>query len=74
MPSSPGPPVEDVDDDSIEEALRVTLLGNYDPEEDDFSGKTFFSGSLEESDSPVPFGKTDKRYCGFLYLHRFLRS
>ena len=62
------PPAEDVDDDSIEEALRVTFLGSYDPEEDDFSGKTFFSRSLEESDSPVPFGKADKRYCGFLYL------
>ena len=62
------PPAEDVDDDSIEEALRVIFLGSYDPEEDDFSGKTFFSRSLEESDSPVPFGKADKRYCGFLYL------
>ena len=62
------PPPEDVDDDSIEEALRVTFLGRYDSEEDDFSGKTFFSRSLEESDSPAPFGKADKRYCGFLYL------
>ena len=62
------PPPEDVDDGSIEEALRVTFLGRYDSEEDDFSGKTFFSRSLEESDSPAPFGKADKRYCGFLYL------
>ena len=62
------PPVEDIDNDSVEEALRVTFLGHYDSEEDDFSGKTFFSRSLEESDTPIPFGKMDKRYCGFLYL------
>lgn len=62
------PPPEDVDDDSIEEALRATFLGRYDPQEDDFSGKTFFSRSLEESDSPALFGKADKRWCGFLYL------
>lgn len=60
--------VRDIDNDSIEEALRVTFLGNYDREEDDFSGTTVFSRSLEESDSPALFGKTDKRYCGFLYL------
>ena len=62
------PPVGDIDSDSIGEALRVTFRGYYDSEEDDFSGGTFFSRSLEEDDSPVPFGKTDKRHCGFLYL------
>lgn len=61
-------PVENIDNNSIEEALRITFLGNYDLEEDDFSGKTFFSRSLEENDSPVHFTKMDKRYCGFLYL------
>ena len=60
--------LQDIDNDSIEEALRVSFLGNYDQEEDDFLGKTFFSRSLEESDSPASFRKTDKRYCGFLYL------
>ena len=62
------PPAEDIDDDSTEAALRVTFIGNYDPEEDDFSGKTCFSRTLEENETSVHFGKTDKRYCGFLYL------
>lgn len=62
------PPVENIDSESIEGALRITFRGYYDIEEDDFSGETFFSRSLEESDSPVPFRKADKRYCGFLYL------
>ena len=62
------PPVEAVDGDSVEEALRVTFLGHYDSEEDDFSGETFFSRSLEESETPQRFGRKDKQYCGFLYL------
>ena len=45
----------------------------YDPEEDDFVGKTFYSRSIEESDNPVSFLKKDKQRCGFLYL-RSLRT
>ena len=62
-----------VDAPSIEEALRVSFIGYYNPEEDDFEGKTYFSRSLSESDSPQLFTKKDKQICGFLYL-RSLRT
>ena len=58
---------------TITEALRVTFHGWYDPEEDDFEGKTYFTRSLTESENPVPFSKRDKQVCGFLYL-RSLRT
>ncbi|WP_324353498.1 AAA family ATPase [Methyloceanibacter sp.] len=62
-----------VDADHITEALRVTFLGRYDPEEDDFEGGTYFTRSLAESESPVGFSKKDKQICGYLYL-RSLRT
>lgn len=62
-----------VDAATITEALRVTFLGWYDPEEDDFEGKTYFTRSLSEGDAPVGFSKKDKQICGFLYL-RSLRT
>jgi putative ATP-dependent endonuclease of OLD family len=62
-----------VDAASITEALRVTFHGWYNPEEDDFEGKTYFARSLAESENPVPFSKRDKQTCGFLYL-RSLRT
>jgi putative ATP-dependent endonuclease of OLD family len=62
-----------VDPAHIAEALRVTFHGWYDPEEDDFEGRTYFSRSLSEGGSPVPFSKKDKQICGFLYL-RSLRT
>ncbi len=62
-----------VDAGSVTEALRVTFLGRYDPEEDDFEGKTYFTRSLSEGDSGVGFSKKDKQICGFLYL-RSLRT
>lgn len=62
-----------VDAASIAEALRVTFLGRYDPDEDDFEGKTYFSRSLSEGDTPVEFYKKHKQVCGFLYL-RSLRT
>jgi putative ATP-dependent endonuclease of the OLD family len=62
-----------VDAASITEALRVTFRGWYDPEEDDFEGKTYFTRSLSEGNSPVGFSKKDKQICGFLYL-RSLRT
>lgn len=64
--SLPNP--EGVDATTISEALRVTFIGKYDPEEDDFEGKTFFTRSLSESETPTPFSKKDKQFCGFLYL------
>ena len=55
-----------VDAATISEALRVTFHGWYDPAEDDFEGKTYFTRSLTESGIPVPFSKRDKQVCGFL--------
>ena len=62
-----------VDAASITKALRVTFIGKYDPEEDDFEGKTYFTRSLSEGGRPVFFSKKDKQICGFLYL-RSLRT
>ena len=62
-----------VDAESIKKALRVTFIGQYDHEDDDFEGQTCFSRSLDESDRPVGFTKKDKQICGFLYL-RSLRT
>ena len=66
------PPPAGVDQDHISPALRVTFIGYYDPEEDDFTGETYFSRSLTEG-SGQQFRKKDKQFCGFLYL-RSLRT
>lgn len=50
------------------EALRVTFIGKYNPEDDDFEGSTYYARSLNESEQPVHFYKRDKQICGFLYL------
>ena len=65
--------VQGVDAEPVVEALRVTFIGEYVAEEDDFEGRTYFARSLEESDNPQPFSRRDKQYCGFLYL-RSLRT
>jgi putative ATP-dependent endonuclease of OLD family len=57
-----------VDAESISQALRVTFIGRYDPELDDFEGRTFFARSLTENETPDQFGARDKQVCGFLYL------
>jgi len=67
------PSPEGIDAEHITEALRVTFHGWYDVDEDDFQGKTYFTRSLNESDTPVEFRKKDKQVCGFLYL-RSLRT
>lgn len=59
---------EGVDADSISPALRVTFVGEYDPEEDDFEGKTFYTLTLADGYTPQAFSKKDKQVCGFLYL------
>lgn len=59
---------EGVDSANISHALRVTFIGKYDEEEDDFEGKTFYTLTLEPGNSPEPFSKKDKQVCGFLYL------
>lgn len=65
--------VQGVDADEVVKALRVTFIGEYEPEEDDFKGWTYFARSLEESDNLQSFSRRDKQYCGFLYL-RSLRT
>jgi putative ATP-dependent endonuclease of the OLD family len=62
-----------VDAGEINAALRVTFIGEYDPEEDDFVGNTYFTRSLSEEETPTPFSKKDKQHCGFLFL-RSLRT
>lgn len=59
-----------VDKASIISAVRVTFIGYYDEELDDFAGNTYFSRSLEEDgeEEAHPFTKKDKQKCGFLYL------
>jgi len=69
--SEPNP--EGVDADTIVSAIRVTFIGKYDEEEDDFHGETYFSRSLVEDATPTTFKKKDKQACGFLYL-RSLRT
>ncbi|QDI81075.1 DUF2813 domain-containing protein [Methylorubrum populi] len=62
-----------VDAAKIKAALRVTFIGAYDADEDDFVGNTFYSRSLTEADKPEIFSKKDKQHCGFLLL-RSLRT
>jgi putative ATP-dependent endonuclease of OLD family len=62
-----------VDAACMSEALRVTFIGYYDEEEDDFEGKTYFTRSVNEGSNPTVFSKKDKQLCGFLYL-RSLRT
>jgi putative ATP-dependent endonuclease of OLD family len=62
-----------LDESTITSGLRITFIGEYDAEEDDFAGNTFYTRSLTEAERPEPFTKKDKQYCGYLYL-RSLRT
>lgn len=68
-----GPPAESTDSVGVVPALRLQFIGSYDAEEDDFTGQTYFSGTLREGSQPEKFNAKDKRKCGFLYL-RTLRT
>jgi putative ATP-dependent endonuclease of OLD family len=68
-----GPPPEATDGDGVVAALRLGFKGNYDVEEDDFAGTTYFMSHEREDGTFDTFGKRDKRLCGFLYL-RTLRT
>lgn len=68
-----GPPPEATDRDGVVAALRLGFKGNYDVEEDDFAGATFFMSPEKEDGTYDTFGTRDKRHCGFLYL-RTLRT
>ena len=62
-----------IDASDITSALRITFVGQYDPDEDDFIGETYFPRSLTEAAKPETFTKKNKQLCGFLYL-RSLRT
>lgn len=62
-----------VDQTHVLPALRVTFIGKYDLEEDDFQGGTYFSKSIEIDKEPTPVTKKLKQSLGFLYL-RTLRT
>lgn len=61
------PNPEGIDGANILAALRVTFIGEYDVEDDDFIGETFYTRSLTEGERES-FRKRDKQKCGFLYL------
>ncbi len=67
------PEPEGVDREHVAAALRITFVGRYDLEQDDFEGNTYFARSREEDENPTRFGRRDKQFCGFLYL-RSLRT
>jgi putative ATP-dependent endonuclease of OLD family len=67
------PPPERTDDQGVLRALRVAFVGNYDEEEDDFRGFTYFLSPKLDSGDFVPFKSSEKRLCGFLFL-RYLRT
>ena len=54
--------------------LRLETIGEYDPEEDEFVAKTYFSRSPDEEEGKLkPVPRPVKRLFGFLYL-RALRT
>jgi putative ATP-dependent endonuclease of the OLD family len=67
------PPPERTDDVGVLSALRVAFVGDYDKEEDDFRGSTYFLSPRLDNGEFVPFKASDKRLCGFLFL-RYLRT
>jgi len=62
-----------LDAKNIAASMRCTFMGEYDEEEDDFIGATYFSQTLADGNAAVGFSKKDKQCCGFLYL-RSLRT
>ena len=62
------PPATRTDDDTVVPALRVSFVGNYDEEEDDFEGQTYFMSPETENGELEKFSSSDKRFCGFLFL------
>lgn len=62
------------DNSTVEPCLRLTTIARYDPEEDQFVAKTFYTGAEVESEGePKSIPKQVKRSIGFLYL-RTLRT
>jgi putative ATP-dependent endonuclease of OLD family len=67
-----GPP-ERTDSGEVQAALRIEFQGQYDLEEDDFIGQTYYSSPLRDDGEKDVFRVPDKRLCGFLFL-RTLRT
>ena len=67
--------IEQTDVVGVEPCLRLLLRGEYDPEEDEFWAKTFYSRSPGEEDEETltEVYRQSKREIGFLYL-RALRT
>ena len=68
-----GPPPENTDEEEVIAVLRLGFTGNYDKDEDNFIGKTFFLSPQKDDGSYDTFVTRDKRFCGFLFL-RTLRT
>jgi len=66
-------PVEGIDQPDVFASIRVVFVGYYDPDDDDFTGDTYFARSYEDDGTPAVFTKKNKQFCGFLYL-RSLRT
>lgn len=63
-----GPPANGTDAEGVQSCLRVGFNGEYDVEEDDFTGSTYFASPARQDGTFDVFRNTDKRECGFLYL------
>jgi putative ATP-dependent endonuclease of the OLD family len=68
-----GPPIGAIEGQNVKEALRVGFRGWYEPDDDDFKGRSFFCSPPQDSGEQPPFRTPDKRVCGFLLL-RALRT
>jgi putative ATP-dependent endonuclease of the OLD family len=76
---------EAADGAGTEWALPIVFIGHYDRKEDDFIGNTFFdhpvepardeeeAGEIKLGSGRTPFGREQKRLCGFVFL-RTLRT
>ena len=66
--------VEDVDDDDVVPALRISFEGSYDIGEDEFKAETFFaSPPSDDATRRARVSRAAKRAFGFIYL-RALRT
>jgi len=67
--------IDYADEEIVEECLRITFIGKYDPEEDEFVAKTYYAHSFDDEEERYldEITKSKKRMIGFLYL-RALRT
>jgi putative ATP-dependent endonuclease of the OLD family len=66
--------IDQVDSAHVERCLRLTTIARYDPEEDQFTASTVYSGEeVTSEDEPRRVANQVKRSIGFLYL-RALRT